>query len=109
MPKTIFLRVGTEDRIPLSDFITSLRSFLNILQDLDATISRDQRGSMVWEVVSLQKNSPPVVGVEPYKKQTARQDFSEVVEEQFIENTHLLSSKGERNKYLADSPLTKIE
>jgi hypothetical protein len=113
MPRTIYLRIGTADRIPLYSFIDSLRAFLSTLQDLDATISRDQRGSLVWEVVSLEKSSPAVVGVAPHQKATLKnkgfRDFSEVVTEQLIENTQLLSLRGERNQYLSDSALSKLE
>ena len=108
MSDTIFLRVGTEDHIPLSAFIESLRNFLLVLQDFDATISHDRRGSMVWEVASLQKSSPPLVGVAP-KKKPGHDDVAEVVEEQLIENTKMLSSSGERNQYMSDAALSKME
>lgn len=55
MARIISFRVGQRDRIPLSHFISSLQSFLGILRDLDATISKDQHGSVVWEVVSLRQ------------------------------------------------------
>jgi hypothetical protein len=60
MTRTIFLRVGQKDCVSLVGFISSLQNFLGILRDLDSTISRDQRGSVIWEVVSpfqLHKNS----------------------------------------------------
>ena len=55
MPRTIFLRVGEKNRVPLAVFINALQDFLGMLRDLDATISKDQRGSVVWEVVSLRQ------------------------------------------------------
>jgi len=108
MADTIFLRVGTEDQIPLKAFIDSLRNFLSVLEDLDATISHDSRGSMVWEVVALQKKSPPVVGVAPRQVRGDR-NVSEVVEEQLLTNTKLLSSNGERNQYMSDAALGRVE
>src|SRR6266568_1839007 len=108
MADTIFLRVGTEDRIPLKAFIDSLQNFLAVLRDFDATMSHDSRGSMVWEVVSLQKNSPPVVGVPP-KQVRGDRDVSDVVEGQLLANTKLLSSNGERNQYMSDVALGRIE
>ena len=113
MPKTIFLRVGTHDRVPLYVFIDSCRNFLSVLQHLDAAVSRDPRGSMIWEVVSLQKNSPPVVGVAPYQKPSFKkkgyQDFSELVEGQLIESASLLDIRGERSEYISDAALGKIK
>lgn len=109
MSDTIFLRVGTKDHITLKDFIVSLKSFLLTLRDFDATISRRSSGSMIWEVVSLEKNSPPVVGVAPTIKSPKLRDFSDVIEEQFIKNTQLLSSTGERNEHMSDAALGNVE
>jgi hypothetical protein len=95
MPETIYLRVGTHDKISLSAFIEALNNFLHALKDLDATISHDPRGSLIWEIVTLQKNSPPLVGVapeqKPFLKKCGFQDFSGVVESQFIENARMLA------------------
>jgi len=108
MSRTIFLRVGERDRVPLNAFIDSLRNFLRVLQDLDATISRDPRGSVIWDVVSLQKGSPPVVGVAPTRRR-GLQDCSEAVEEQFLTNARLLDAQGERTRYFSDSALVDFE
>jgi hypothetical protein len=106
--ETIYLRLGTADRITLTDFIDSLSDFKNVLQELDATIANDKRGNMIWEVVALEKHSPAVVGVAPKLKQ-GREDVSMFVERQLIENTRLLSTKGERTDALSDRALGKIQ
>lgn len=108
MSDTIFLRVGNQDRIPFSAFIESLRNFLLVLKDLDATISQDKYGSAIWEVVSLQKNILPIVGVAP-KLRRGHTDVSGTIEEQLIANTKSLSYRGERNQYMSDAALTKVE
>jgi hypothetical protein len=108
MPRTIFLRVGSKDRITLPVFIDSLRNFLSLLKDMDASVSHDPRGSMSWEITSLQKSSPPVVGVAPHLKRGFR-DLSEAVEVQIIDNVHLLSERGERNEFMSDSALGRID
>lgn len=109
MSETIFLQVGSDNRIPFGAFVESLRNFLSVLKDIDATISHNPQGHLVWEVVSLQKNSPAVIGVAPKLRRPQYSNVSEVVEEQLITNTRLLSFKGERNEYLSDAALTKIE
>jgi hypothetical protein len=108
MARIIFLRLGTEERIPLSTFVDSLKNFLNVLEDLDAAISHDPRGTTIWEVAVLEKRSPIVVGALPRPKRGAT-DISEVVEEQLIENASRLSFTGERTEYLSDAALKKIE
>jgi hypothetical protein len=108
MPNIIFLRVGDRDRLPLRDFIASLRHFLDILRDFDATISKDPLGTAIWEVVSLEQKSPPVVGVSPDIKH-GKPDISDTIERQIIETTNHLTMTGERNPLVSDSALDKIE
>jgi hypothetical protein len=109
MSNTIFFRVGTADRISLSAFVDSLYKFLGILRDLDSALSENKRGSMEWEVTSLRKESPAIVGVTPTLKRLNTRDFGEAVEAQFINNTRSLNSKGERNEYMPDSALMKLK
>ena len=108
MPKTIYLQIGNKDRVSLSVFIESLRNFLRMLQDLDATISHDKRGSLTWEVVFLQKKSPPLVGVMPLPRRELM-DVSDAVEVQLLENTRLLTYSTDRNQYFSDSALGRLE
>jgi hypothetical protein len=109
MPQPIFFRVGTEDRISLGAFIDALRNFLMALKDMDATISANPMGSVRWDVTTLQKSSPPLVGVTPSQRKASVLDHSYKVESQFIENLRLLSTRAERNDFLSDSALDRIE
>jgi hypothetical protein len=108
MPNIIFLKIGNRDRLPLGAFIDSLRYFLGILRDFDATISKDPHGTATWDVVSLQQQSPPVVGVSPSLKH-GKPDISDTIEHQIIESTNHLTNTGERNPFVSDSALEKIE
>ncbi|HEY6251432.1 MAG TPA: hypothetical protein VI685_15850, partial [Candidatus Angelobacter sp.] len=108
MPNIIFLRVGDRDRLPLRAFIDSLSYFLGILRDFDAAISKDPHGTAIWEVVSLQQKSPPVVGVSPDLKH-GKLDISDTIERQIIETTNHLTMTGERNPLVSDSALDKLE
>jgi hypothetical protein len=109
MPQPIFFRVGNNDRISLSGFIDALHNFLSALRNIDATISSEQRGSVTWDVTSLQKNSPPVVGVTPTPRRPALPDESYKIESQFIETLRILSERPERTPILSDSALFSIE
>src|SRR6266849_3956985 len=68
--RTIYLQIGTRDRISLKSFVMAIRNFLGILEDIDAALSHAGEGAVRWEVIFLQKNSPPVIGVkgEPLSK-----------------------------------------
>jgi hypothetical protein len=109
MPQTIFLRVGSQDQITLPLFIDALKHFMFALRDMDAAISKNSRGSVRWEVTTLQKQSPPIVGVTPVPRKVDVLDQSYKIESQFIENLRLLSSRPERNDLLSDSALERIE
>lgn len=108
MPQTIFFRIGTRNRVPLQDFIGALQNFLGLLRDVDSTVANDKQGSVIWEVVSLKQNSPPIVGVTPLLR-PEKQDMSEVVAIQVMDNIERLNHGGEPTKYMSFAGLTKIE
>lgn len=106
--RTIFLRIGERDRVALSVFIETLRNFLGMLRDFDATISKDERGSVTWEVVSLKQNSPPIVGVSPHPRRGIL-DQSSLVETQILQSTVEITSTGERTMAMSDAALLRLE
>jgi hypothetical protein len=113
MPETIYLRVGTQDEIALSVFIEALQNFLHALKDVDATLSQNVNGSLVWNVVRLEKNSPPLVGVAAHQKPSfakgGHPDLSLRVESELIENARRLATTGERSELLSDAALKRLE
>jgi hypothetical protein len=107
MPHPIFLRIGTQREITLSTFVDSVRDFMRILKDVDATVSEKPIGSVRWIVEALEKRDAAIIGVVPIPRQPAF-DRSSMVEAQIIENASLLSTKGERNRFLSDDALQRI-
>lgn len=65
MSDTIYLRVGTADKITLTDLIDSLSDFRSVLQELDATIAEYKHGNMVWEVVSMEQALEAMLKTKP--------------------------------------------
>jgi hypothetical protein len=107
MSKTIYLRVGNTDRVGLSDLINSLSGFLKLLRDFDSTVSGEVNGTQRWEVTSLAKNSPAVVGVTPFTK-AHMDDYSEAIETSLLESSTALTLKKERTRMMSDSALQGI-
>ncbi len=104
MPQPIFFRVGNQKHIELSTFVDSVRDFLRVLKDVDATISERSIGSVKWIVETLEKRDVPTIGVIAIPRKIAF-DHSGTVEAQVIENATLLSTRGERTKFFSDSAL----
>lgn len=113
MPETIYLRVGTNDEISLSVFIEALQNFLHALKDIDATLSQNINGSLIWNIVKLEKNSPPLVGVAPHQKpafaKAGHPDLSQRVEQELIDSARRLATTGDRSDMLSDAALKRLE
>jgi hypothetical protein len=109
MPQTIYLQIGQREKLPLGAFIAALKNFLGLLRDLDAAVSQDNRGSVVWEVVSLHQNSPPIVGVSPTPRSHAVQDMSAIVATQILQNTNLLTNGRDPTAYMSSSAMAHLE
>ncbi len=108
MSSTIYFQLGNRDRVALRAFIDTLKDFLGILLNLDATLSREPHGTVVWEVVFLKKESPPIIGV----MGTPRREFVDVsmsVTGQLLENTRLLNLTADRTSFFSDSALLQLE
>lgn len=62
MPDSINLKLeGRDEVLTPGTFVNALRYFWGMLRDLDSAVSKDERGSIDWEIESLSKNSPAVV------------------------------------------------
>jgi hypothetical protein len=106
--KTIFFRVGDRGNITLPDLVTSLGGFMHLLRNFDAAVSRSSSGTQKWEVTSITKTSPIIMGVTPEPK-PQMQDFSEAIETQLLEGSLALTVRGERTKQMSDSALLNIK
>lgn len=81
---------------------------MGMLRDFDSSISQNDKGSVIWEVVSLAQNSPPLIGVSPSPRRGAF-DHSDAVESQIIASTLEITDTGQRNKLFSDSALMRLE
>ncbi len=107
MSKTIYLRVGNTDKVALSDLIASLSGFLQLLRDFDAAVSGQSAGTQHWEVTSLTKNSPVIIGVTPITK-PRMDDYSEAIESELLDSSSVLTQTKQRTPRMSDSALHGI-
>ena len=107
MAETIYMRVGERDIIDFADFVGVCNQFLGLLRDVDSAVAVKKSGNLRWRLTSLERRPYPVIGVTP-KLRRAMNDISGFVERQVIGNIASLTSKGERNRYLSDSALSRV-
>lgn len=113
--RTLYFRLGSHDTITLSDLRLSLQRITGVLSDLDAAVSGNPLGAVLWRVTVLEKNSPPLLGViaEPVvrrdrqTRQKTKRDTSPQVEAALIGGVHALDSC-ERPQQVPDAAIDKI-
>jgi hypothetical protein len=105
--ETVFLTLaGYNETIPARAFAQALKTFLGLLEDMDATLTGNKRGTLNWEVVVLSKNSPARIGLigrpRPRKENKSRQ-----IAFQCVRGIQRLSEKPEGDANYSDSALEK--
>jgi hypothetical protein len=65
MEQVILFRLGEKDRISLSALDRAISNVRRLLASYDAMLANDPRGYLRFEVETLQKSSPPSIGLRP--------------------------------------------
>jgi hypothetical protein len=110
MAEPIFMRVGERGIIDLPEFWRATGNFLGLLQEVDSSVAGRKGGNLQWRITTLKNDPAPLIGVTP--RLLARRivsDTSERVEQEIITNVASLTERGERNKFLSDAALTRVE
>jgi hypothetical protein len=98
---------GKKNRIPATAFVRALSSFLDLLKDVDSVVSKQTRGSVRWEIATLQKNSPAVaelVGV----SRLPEMDYSAAVLESVLDGLEQLTERPEVPQFYSFSALRRV-
>ncbi len=94
-------------------FIDAVRRFVKLLRELDASISRNPRGSVIWEIHSLQKSSPATVGFRQiprtHKQPEHVPERADEVKASCVSGIALLSKKPERLSTYSERALDQTE
>jgi hypothetical protein len=99
---------GKKNRIAANVFIRSLNSFFDLIRDVDSLVSKDRKGSVRWELVSMQKNSPALVefaGVSRIDKM----DYSLAIQQSVLDGVEQLQDRHEQPQFYSYSALTRIK
>jgi hypothetical protein len=103
----IYLQIGNKDRITLKAFAIAVRNFLGILEDMDAAVFHADNGTVRWEVVFLQKNSPPVIGVRGVPVSKEYNSAPKQVRREVMNGVRALE-KAARKPNVSDSVLSRM-
>lgn len=106
--RTIYLKIGTKDRISLKGLVSAMRNFLGILEDMDAAMSQAGQGAVQWEVIFLQKNSPPVIGVRGIPLSKTHKTAPTQVRREVLNGVRDLASTAARKPSVSDSVLLRF-
>lgn len=109
MAEQIYMRVGENNSVDLSEFVGATGNFLGLLREVDSAVAEKKTGFLRWKVTTLQHQPSPLIGVTPLLQRTATDDISVRVEREVINNVVSLTEKGERSKYLSDAALNRVE
>ena len=110
MAEPIFMRVGEKNVIDLPEFWRATGNFLGLLQEVDSSVAERKSGNLRWRLTTLLNDPAPIIGVTPtLLGRRTGSDTSEKVEREIITNISSLTERGERNKFLSDAALTRVE
>ncbi len=113
MSRVLYFELGDRDTVSLNALIAAFKNILGVLEDLDASLSKDPRGTVRWEVAVLQKSSPPLIGLigHPRRRQPPSEvplDNSVRVENLFLDSVAGLSQARHRAPLLSDSAIERV-
>jgi hypothetical protein len=87
--------------------LRAAQAFVGLLHDLDVAISADTRGTIEWEIVTLQKASPARFGFVGKTRLLGGVDHSNEVGERCVRGIALLTDKAERDPFYSEAALRK--
>jgi hypothetical protein len=110
MNESIYMRVGERNVIDLPEFWRATGNFLGLLEEVDSSVANKKSGNIRWQLTTLQDSPAPLIGVTPrLANRRVVLDTREAVQREIIGNIVSLNERGERNKYLSDAALTRVE
>jgi hypothetical protein len=108
MAAPIFMQVGERGSIELPELYGAMGNFWHLLREVDSSVAQNKTGNLRWKVTTLVNDPNPLIGVTPFIR-NALIDAGTTVERELIGNMDSLTKRGERNKFLSDAALTRIE
>jgi hypothetical protein len=98
---------GSQKRLRAKAFVSAVQAFFGLLQDLDAAISEDPRGTLDWEISGLIMRSPAQITYAGHSILKGV-DFASDVGLHCVRGVSALASGAERDRYYSERALYRI-
>lgn len=95
---------GKTENVPLATLLEVARDTLEILQELDKEISKDDRGTLVWEVTDASLNSPLMLELEPVRRSPI--DARERVVDAYVKGLSVLNRRRTKPRHFSTKALS---
>src|SRR5947209_2838105 len=87
-------------------FTKSVASFVDLISDVDCAVSKQPRGSIRWELLTLRKSSPAIVEFAAVSR-SKTQDYVQAVQLSILNGLDKLSEGPEQPEHYSYSALEK--
>jgi hypothetical protein len=98
---------GKNNKISASIFIRSLNNFWDLIKDVDSAVSNRPRGSVRWELATMQKNSPALIEFSG-KTRIEKMDYSQAIQDSIVDGIEALAENPEQPQFYSYSALRKV-
>jgi hypothetical protein len=85
-------------------FAKTLASFVDLINDVDSTVSKQSRGRLRWDLTTLKKSSPAIVEFAPVLG-TKTKEYAELVQLSILDGLDKLSERPEQPEHYSYSAL----
>jgi len=91
-------------KVSAAVFTKSLNSFFDLISDVERAVSKQSRGSLGWDLITLSKNSPAIVEYAPVLRSKTK-DYAERVQFSILDGLDKLSERPEQPENYSYSAL----
>jgi hypothetical protein len=112
MRQILYFRLGESDQITFGSLVSLLSNIRHLLQDFDAALSKDPRGSVLWQVEVLEKSSPIILGLsgEVVRRRNAPVsspwNLTGRIGQEVLRSTAQISNSAQRPSIVSDSAIS---
>jgi hypothetical protein len=98
---------GQGDHLPPNVFLRALSYFMELVRDVDSSVSNRATGSVRWEISKLSKNSPAQFAIDG-KSRLRQGDFTTTIQYSVVNGVYVLNERPEQPEFYSYSALQNL-